>query len=98
VPGIAIHVGHHRQRGVLVLLALGQLQQFCRLGQAIEHRGDAVDGLLEDGAFAAQALGPLGVVPDVGQFELAVYFFQTLLLGVVVKDTPGARPRDRSGR
>jgi hypothetical protein len=33
-------------------------------------------------------LGALGVVPDVGVFEFAAYFFETLALGVVVKDTP----------
>jgi len=92
---VALHVGHHRQGGVLVLLALGQFQQFGRTAQAIQHHGDAADGLVEHGALAAQGLGALRVVPDVGQLQLAIDFFQTLLLGVVVKDTPVARPPGR---
>jgi len=56
---------------------------------------DAVDGLVQQRAFAAQGLRARGVVPDVGAFEFAVYFFQTLFLGVVVKDTPEANPTDR---
>jgi hypothetical protein len=33
-------------------------------------------------------LGTLGVVPDIGAFEFAVYFFETFDFAVVVKDTP----------
>jgi len=92
---VAIDVGDHRVGGVLVLLALGQLEQFGGLGQPVEHVGDAADGLLQQGALASQGLCALGIVPDVGQFQFAVYFFKTLFLGVVVKDTPEAKPPDR---
>jgi len=44
---------------------------------------------------AAQGLGAFGVVPDIGVFELALDFFQTLTLGVVVKETPGVSPAAR---
>jgi len=71
------------------------LQQLGRFAQPVQDRGDATDGLLEDGALAAQTLGAFRIVPDVGQFQLAVYFFQTLFLGVVVKDTPVAKPPGR---
>jgi hypothetical protein len=47
-----------------------------------------VHHLLERGALAAQGLRALGVVPDVGAFQLPVYFFQTFDLVVEVKDTP----------
>ena len=40
------------------------------------------------GALAAEVLGVFGVVPDVGVFELAVYFDQAIMLLIVVKDTP----------
>jgi hypothetical protein len=40
------------------------------------------------GAFAPERLGPLRVVPDVGAFQLAGYFFETFDLEVEVKDTP----------
>ncbi|CCJ70835.1 hypothetical protein BN137_163 [Cronobacter condimenti 1330] len=38
--------------------------------------------------FFAQRLGAFGFVPDVRLFQLGVYFFKTLFLGIVVKDTP----------
>ena len=85
---VAIQVGNHRQRGVLVLLALGQLQQFAAFAQAIEHAGDADHGLLQQRALAAEVLRVFGVVPDVRVFQLPGYFLKTLFLGVVVKDTP----------
>jgi hypothetical protein len=85
-------------RGVLVVLALGQFQQFFRPDQAFVDRADAVDGLVQQGTLAAQGLRGFGVVPDIRAFQLPVYFFQTLTLGVVVKDTPGARPTVPAGR
>ena len=75
-------------RGVLVVFHLGQVEQFAGAGQAVGQLADAVDDLLEQRALAAQGLRALGVVPDVGAFQLAVYFFETFDLGVVVKDTP----------
>jgi len=83
-----VQVGHHRQRGVFVLLAFSKLQQFGGLGQAVQYIGDAGDGLVQQGTFPAQGLGILGVVPDIRVFEFAGYFFQTFFLDVVVKDTP----------
>lgn len=35
-----------------------------------------------------QRLGAFGFVPHVRLFQLGVYFFETLFLGIVVKDTP----------
>ncbi|AJB83241.1 hypothetical protein SR80_23570 [Enterobacter hormaechei subsp. xiangfangensis] len=35
-----------------------------------------------------QRLRALRFVPDVRLFQLGVYFFETLFLGIVVKDTP----------
>ncbi len=86
--GIALDVVDHGLRGVLVVLHLGQFEQFAGAGQAVGHAADAVDDLLQRGALAAQRLGALGVVPDVGAFQLAVYFFETFDLGIEVKDTP----------
>jgi hypothetical protein len=85
-------------RGVLVVLHLGQFQQFAGAGQAFLDVADAVDGLVQQRTLAAQLLGVLGVVPDVRAFQLAVYFFQALALGIVVKDTPEARPACPAGR
>ena len=40
------------------------------------------------GAFAAEFLRALGIVPEFGLFEFALDFGQALLLGIEVKDTP----------
>jgi hypothetical protein len=47
-----------------------------------------VHHLLERRALAAEGLRAFGVVPDVGAFQLPVYFFKTFDLVVEVKDTP----------
>jgi len=83
-----VQVGHHGQRGLLVLFAFGQFQQLGRFGQAVEDGIDAANGLFQQRTFASQVLRVFGVVPDIGAFQLPRYFFKTLLAGVVVKDTP----------
>jgi len=95
---MALDVLDHGIGGFLVVLRLGQVEQFARAAQALGQLADAVDGLVEQRALAAQRLGAVGVVPDVGVFQLALYFLQALALGVVVKETPSAHPADRSGR
>lgn len=40
--------------------------------------------------FLAQSLGIFGLVPDRGFTELALYFGETFLLLIEVKDTPSA--------
>lgn len=47
-----------------------------------------LDELSEACPLAAEVLRPLRVIPDVGIFELAAYFFEALAFGWVVKDTP----------
>ena len=81
-------VSHHGQRSVLVGFHLSQFQQLAGRFQAIEHRGDATDGLFQQRALTAQLLGVFGVVPDIRAFQLAGYFFEAFFLDVVVKDTP----------
>jgi len=92
---ITFDIDDDRLGGVLVVLAFGQVQQFAGADQAIGQFADAVDGLVEQRALAAQRLRAFGLVPDIGVFQLAVDFFQTLTLGVVVKDTPEANPAGR---
>ena len=46
------------------------------------------DDLFELRALAAQGLRVFGVVPDLGAFQLPVYFLETFDLGIEVKDTP----------
>jgi len=52
-----------------------------------------VHHLFEAGTFAAQFLGALGVVPDVGLLELAGDFVKAFLLALEVKDTPSGTRR-----
>jgi hypothetical protein len=80
--------------GVLVVLHLGQLEQLERAAEALVERLQAVDDPLQRGAFAAEALGLLGLVPDRRAFQFAADFFQTFDLLVVVKGTPSAHPAD----
>jgi hypothetical protein len=74
------------------------LQQLAGFTEAFFQAGDAVDVLLQAGAFAAQCLGVFGVVPDIRVFQLPVYFFKALALGFVVKDTPVAKATVPGGR
>jgi hypothetical protein len=74
--------------GGFVVLALSELEQLGGVGDAL---GGAVDFLQlggELGAFAAELPGLVGVLPDGGVFQLAGYFFEPFLLGVVLKETP----------
>jgi len=81
-----------------IVLGFGQLQQF---GGIRQRRTGGVE-LFEIGAqpraFAPQLLRPLGVVPDILLLQFTDDFFQTLFLGVVVKETPEARRCARKGR
>jgi hypothetical protein len=43
---------------------------------------------VQAGTFAAQFLRARRIVPDLGIFQFAAYFFQLFALGSVVKDTP----------
>ena len=74
--------------GGFVVLALSELEQLGGVGDAF---GGAVDLLQlggELGAFAAELPGLVGVLPDGGVFQLAIDLFESLLLGVVLKETP----------
>jgi hypothetical protein len=53
--------------------------------------------LLELGTFLTQFLSAILVVPDAGLLEFALYFLQTLVFVVVIKDTSSKSryaPRD----
>ena len=74
--------------GGFVVLAFCELEQLGSVGDSL---GGAVDFLElggELGAFAAQLSCFIRVLPDSGVFQLAGYFFEPFLLGVVLKETP----------
>jgi prepilin-type processing-associated H-X9-DG protein len=77
----------HRH-GAFVVFFDGHVEQVAAVAQAVGQFVQGFDDLRQHGALAAQFLGVLGLVPDGGVFQLAVDFDQTLMLLIVVKDTP----------
>jgi len=49
---------------------------------------EGINDSFERGTFFTQRLSAFRFVPDVRLFQLGVYFFKTLFLGIIVKDTP----------
>ncbi|GGA00749.1 hypothetical protein GCM10011408_22130 [Dyella caseinilytica] len=88
---MAIDRGHVADHGVhrgIVAVGGSHFQQFASVGKAGADAVDAADDGVQAGAFAAQFLRARRIVPDVGTFQFATYFFEALTLGGVVKDTP----------
>ncbi|MNI50095.1 hypothetical protein D3C73_1047380 [compost metagenome] len=87
------------KRGIVVV-GLGQFEQFVGVGQARAKTGERFHHVFQGFLFTAQVLGVLGVVPDRRVFELGVYNVQAFSFGIVVKDTsvePVRAPRNRRG-
>ncbi|GHB07007.1 hypothetical protein GCM10007159_31400 [Modicisalibacter luteus] len=61
--------------GCIVLFHHRQLEQLLVVHQATIQGIDGLDDGLQRGAFLAQLLGIVGIIPDVGVFELAGDFF-----------------------
>src|SRR5690606_8114105 len=80
-----------------VIFLGSHFQQIPGIGQAAGEVVDGFDDLRQHGALAAQRLCVLGFVPDAGVFQLAVYFDQTIMLLIVVKDTPELTGFARTG-
>ena len=75
-------------KGFFVVSFYSQFQQTRNIFQPLFHLVEGVDNGFEGGTLFTQRLCAFGFVPDIRLFQLGVYFFQTLFLGVVVKDTP----------
>jgi hypothetical protein len=71
-----------------VVFTLGEIQQLGCVGDALRGAVELFELGGELGAFAAELPGLVWVLPDGRLFELAGYFFETFLLGVVLKETP----------
>jgi hypothetical protein len=84
-------VGHRVERGVVGVVAR-ELEQLAAVIEARGEPGKRADDVVELLLFLAQDLGALGIVPDLGVFELAPDFRQACSLDVEVKDTSAARP------
>jgi hypothetical protein len=80
-----------------VRLSGRKFQEFRRVAQGALEAIQAAYDLLEFGAFLPQLLGAVRVVPNAGLLELALYFLQSLVFIVVIKDTSSksrCAPRD----
>ncbi|AGE24668.1 hypothetical protein H045_02960 [Pseudomonas poae RE*1-1-14] len=66
----------------------GHVQQVTAIAQAGVQFVEGVDDLRQRRALAAQLLGVFRFVPDTRIFKLAIDLGQTLMLLIVVKDTP----------
>lgn len=75
-------------KGFFVVSFYSQFQQTRNIFQPLFHLVEGVDNGFEGGTLFTQRLCAFGFVPDIRLFQLGVYFFQTLFLGVIVKDTP----------
>ena len=78
------HLGHRR----VVALFAGQRQQLGDFVQTPVEFFQPLDHGFQLGAFLAERLRPLRVVPDIRLLQLPVDFVQPLALGLEVKDTP----------
>jgi hypothetical protein len=65
----------------------GQIQELRRIAQGALEAIQPAYNLLELGAFLPQLLSAIGVAPNAGLLELALYFLQPFVLVVVIKDT-----------
>jgi hypothetical protein len=90
-----IDIARYFDRGALVLVGLGHLQQVSRVGQPAVEPLELPHDAIELGAFAAQRFGARGVLPDLGIFQPLLDLRQPFLLAIEVKDTPEARPTAR---
>ena len=71
-----------------VILEGAQILEFVRRHDGRKRGLDFLDDLRQQRTLAAQFLGVRRVVPDCRIFKLAIDFGQTLMLLIVVKDTP----------
>jgi len=72
----------------LVVFFHGHVEQLAGIGQTAGQLIQGIDDLRQRSTLAAQLLGVFGFVPDSRIFKLAIDFDQTLMLLIVVKDTP----------
>jgi len=69
------------------------LHQFLGVGEIVVHVTEGEHDLFEASTLAAEFLGTLRIVPDVGLFQFAVYLFEAFALAGIVKDTPSGSRR-----
>ncbi len=93
----ALRVALDVARGGLVVLALGEVQQFRGIGDALDGAVDLTDVRAQARAFAPELLGTRGIGPHGRLLEFAGYLLEALLFAVVLKETPVTLRRVRRG-
>ena len=83
-----IELGDSFVEGLFVFGFNGQLQQAGNVLQPLRHLIQRINDGFQRGTLFTQRLRTLWFVPDVRLLQLGVYFFETLFLSIVVKDTP----------
>jgi hypothetical protein len=83
-----VDIVHDRPRRIVVAFGGRKLQQLAGIIEAVRDAIKAIHELAQARTFAAEILRALRIVPDVGAFEFAGYFFETFALDRVVKETP----------
>jgi hypothetical protein len=84
IRGVTLDVA----RSALVVLALGQLQQFRGVGDGFRSAIELTELGGQLGALAPELLRLVGRLPDGRIFQLPIDLLQALFLGVVLKETP----------
>jgi hypothetical protein len=84
------HVGLDGGEGRRVTFLAREREELRRVAQPGVQIGKDADEIVELLLLAAEVLGAPGVGPDVRLLELPVYFGESGLLGVEVKDTSAA--------
>jgi hypothetical protein len=83
-----VEVGDHRVGGRIVALGHRHPEQVSGFVDPGQQRGQRADDPVEQGALAAEFLGPLWIFPDGGILQFAGDFLEALALAIEVKDTP----------
>ncbi|MNX81261.1 hypothetical protein D3C86_1129440 [compost metagenome] len=94
----ALDVGLDGLERFIVAFLARELEQLVGAGQVVRQLPEDLYHGLERFLFLAQVLGPLGVVPDLRVFQLAVDFVQASYFDIVVKDTPVDLPSGNGDR
>jgi len=83
-----VEIGFDVVDGALVLFLGRQFQQALRVAEAGGQVIDSGNNQFQIGAFLAQRLSPLRIIPDRRRLKLPFYFDQPFTAVIVVKDTP----------
>jgi hypothetical protein len=71
----AFYIGDNGFGAVFVVFHFGKFEQFFGVSKTGTDFVNTADNAFENGAFFAEVLRPLRIIPDFGVFEFAADFF-----------------------